>query len=272
MAVIHAVIGDCPAHAGAVESEGAEEGLITGERHARLRVVAGLDLIGHLIVEHRFGIGISHPHHRAEFGGGGQRPCAHLDHGDEEGPVSLRGISLDHRAAEGRKGIECLLQMAIVVDEDIHVADAARACSQGRADLVGRMEIAAPAHMTARLGGGQRVAVAPHQVRIVRVVLQDLEPRQLQPLQPGIIDGAVELDQTQASFMAIEALIQAQCRFAFKQRIKCMVGYAHLHRAGRIDRVSRQGQGCEYGKKKGRSLEILRTTRVATRHGVSSGC
>ena len=89
--VVDAGVDDRPAHAGAVDAEGAEVGVVADDRRAA-GVVAGEDLVGHLVVERRPRALEAEPEHLGQrrHRVDGRRRQAH--DGVGESVVGLRGV------------------------------------------------------------------------------------------------------------------------------------------------------------------------------------
>ena len=121
--VVNAGVDGGPAHAAAVVAQVCQVSKITGEGDAGAGVVAGDDLAGHLVVEHRLRMRIAEPEHCVHARNGVEGCGVHLCVGNVERFVGLGRVDLVDLCAQGLQRGDGAVDTAIVVEEDIDVLD-----------------------------------------------------------------------------------------------------------------------------------------------------
>ena len=220
---IDAGVRDRPGHARAVDAQGREVRGVAGERHAA-GVVAGDDLVGHLVVEHRKRTAKAEPDdiRIPRQGGNRRRVGDHLD--GLEGAVGGGLRDANNLAADGCQRIDDGVVTAIYVDEGHQVGDLPGTACEGAAELVGRMKAPDPAHEVEAAGPRRRRGLGPDEIAVVRVVLEDAQAGLRELAMPVAARRADELHQMQPRFASGCPLGEAEHRFAVAWRIKRVTG------------------------------------------------
>ena len=204
-------------------------------------MIAGDDLVGHLVVEDRARTAEAEPDDVRVLRQARDRRRVGDQLDSLEGAVR-RGFCDAHDlvSAGHPERIHDRLASAVDVDEGDEIGDASRPPGECAAALVGRVEGPNPAHERQGADAFRRSELGPDEVGVVGVVLEDTDAGALEGGVPLVLRWADELHQLQSGFAIASPLGEAEHRFAVAQRVELETGNMDL--AGpRDDEVAATG-------------------------------